>query len=131
MRVMKRETWPAIMAEAKVSVLILAPWLDDDLITELFAFLPPVEVRILFPRSTLQKKGLREFRNLLRQAMDINFEVEIRVIDEELAACLVEDDENFFFSETYQDLLTEKGGIDAASGIAYAHRAWDQAEPWE
>ena len=130
MKLMKRETWPAIMAEARGSVLILAPWLDDDLITELFAFLPPVKAQILFPRSTLEKKGLREFRNLLRQAMDINFDVEIRVLDGEIAACLVENEGRFYYSETYQDLLQEKGGTDTATGIAYARGEWEQGEPW-
>lgn len=130
MQEMKRETWPAIMSQTRNSVLILAPWLDDNLITELLQFLPPVKIQILFPSSTLEKKGLREFRNLLRQAMDINLDVDIRVVDEDIAACLVENEEQFYFSKSGEGLLRKLGGKDVTTGIAYARGAWEKGTPW-
>ena len=130
MKVMKRATWPAIMDKAERSVLILAPWIDDDLIGELFGFLPPIEVKILFPRTTLEEKGHKEFRYYLREVSDINLDAEVRVIDEEIPACLVVDGEEFLFSETYREILKEKGGEDTKTGIAYAMRVWERGSPW-
>ena len=130
MKVMKRETWPALMDKAERSVLILAPWIDDDLIGELFGFLPPIEVKILFPRTTLEEKGHKGFRYYLREVSDINLDAEVRVIDEEIPACLVVDGEEFFFSETYREILKEKGGKDRKTGIACAMRAWERGSPW-
>ena len=130
MEVMKRETWPAIMDKAQRSVLILAPWIDDELIGELFSFLPPIEVRILFPRSTLGEKGHQESRYYLREVLDINLDADIRVIDEEIPACLVVDGDRFFVSKTYSDILKDKGGKDTRTGIDYATRAWERGNPW-
>ncbi len=130
MKVMKRETWPALMKKANRSVLILAPWIDDELIDELFCFLPPIEVKILFPRSTLEKKGHKQFCYYLREVSDINLDAEVRVVDEEIPACLVVDGEEFFFSETYSELLEDKGGKDTKTSIAYAMRAWELGNPW-
>ena len=130
MEVMKRETWPAIMDKAERSVLILAPWIDDELVAELFCFLPPIDVRILFPRTTLEEKGHKEFRYYLREVLDINLDAEIRVIDEEIPACLVVDGDRFFVSKTYSGILKEKGGKDTKTGIAYAMRAWERSNPW-
>jgi len=130
MKVMKRETWPALMKKAKRSVLILAPWIDDELIDELFCFLPPIEVKILFPQTTLEEKGHKQFRYYLREVSDINLDAEVRVVDEEIPACLVVDGEEFFFPETYSELLKDKGGKDTKTGIAYAMRAWELGNPW-
>ena len=130
MKVMKRETWPAIMDAAEQSVLILAPWIDDELIGELFGFLPPIDVKILFPRTTLDRIRHKESRYDLRGVLDTNLDAEIRVIDEEIAACLVVDGEEFFFSETYGEILEEKEVKDGKAGIAYSLRVWERAEPW-
>ena len=130
MEVMKRETWPAIMDKAQRSVLILAPWIDDELIGELFSFLPPIEVRILFPRSTLGEKEHQESRYYLREVLDINLDADIRVIDEEIPACLVVDGDRFFVSKTYSDILKDKGGKDTRTVIDYATRAWERGNPW-
>jgi len=130
MKVMKRETWPDIMDVAERSVLILAPWVDDDLIGELFGFLPPIEVKILFPRTTLERNRHKESRYYLREVLDINLDADIRVIDEEIAACLIVDGEGFFYSETYSEILEDKDVKDAKAGIAYALRVWEQGEPW-
>ncbi len=130
MDIMKRETWPALMKKAKRSVLILAPWIDEELIGELFCFLPPIEVRILFPRSTLEKKGHKQFRYYLREVLDINLDADIRVIDEEIPACLLVDGDRFFVSKTYSEILDDKGCKDTESGIAYAMGAWEQGNPW-
>ncbi len=130
MEVMKRETWPAIMDKAERSVLILAPWIDDELVAELFCFLPPIDLRILFPRTTLEEKGHKEFRYYLREVLDINLDADIRVIDEEIPACLVVDGDRFFVSKTYSEILKEKGGKDTETGIAYAMRAWERSNPW-
>lgn len=129
MRVMKRETWPEIMDGAEKSVLILAPWIDDDLIEELFSLLPPVDVRILFPRSTIEEKGTQGIRYALRGVLDTNFDAEIRVIDDELPACLVVDDKDFYYSETYANLLEGKVSDDDG-GIAFAKKAWAGGRPW-
>lgn len=130
MKVMKRETWPAIMDAAERTVLILAPWIDDDLIGELFGFLPPIEVKILFPRTTLERNRNKESRYYLREVLDINLDADIRVIDEEIAACLLVDGESFFYSETYSEILEEKDIKDSKAAIAYALRVWERGEPW-
>jgi hypothetical protein len=130
MKVMKRDDWPELMDGAQQSVLILAPWIDDALIEELFSFLPPVDVRIVFPRSTLKEEGSRGSRYALRGVLDTNFDAEIRVIDEEIPACLVVDGERFYYSETYADQLEGKAD-DSDSAIAYARGVWAQSQPWD
>ena len=130
MKVMKRETWPTVMDGAQRSLLILAPWIDDDLVKELLSFLPPISVKILFPQTMLESKGHKEFRYYLREVLDINLDVDIRVIDEDIAACLVVDAEKFFYSKAYSEILKEQGGEDTKTGIAYANRAWEQGESW-
>jgi hypothetical protein len=129
MKVMKRDNWPELMDSAKQSVLILAPWIDDALIKELFGFLPPVDVCIVFPRKTLREKGDRGDRYALRGVLDTNFDAEIRVTDEDIAACLVVDGKDFYYSETYADRL-EGRASDNESGIEYARAIWDASRPW-
>ena len=130
MKAMSRATWPTIMDGARESLLILAPWIDEPLVSELFSRLPPVHVKVLFPRSTLHRKGYKGFRYYLREVMDINMDVEIRVIDEELAACLVQDGQKFFYSKTYSDVLKREGVKDTDTGIAMAKEAWSRGEDW-
>lgn len=130
MKVMQRDTWPEIMEGAERSVLILAPWIDDNLVKELFGFLPPIDVQVVFPQSTLDAKGHKEFRYTLRGVLDTNFDAEIRVIGREIPACLVVDGEEFYYSATYADRL-EDVVDDTTSGIAFARRTWNEAEPWE
>lgn len=129
MRAMKRDDWPGLMDGAKQSVLILAPWIDDVLIEELFSLLPPVDVRILFPRTTLEAKGTKGMRYALRGVLDTNFDAQIRVTDEALPACLLVDDAEFFYSENYASLLAERAS-DEEGAIAYAKAAWDKGQPW-
>lgn len=130
MQVMKRATWPRIMEQADESVLILAPWIDDDLVRELFGFLPPVDIRIVFPRSLLEEKGPDTYRYFLRGVLDINLNVAIRLIDEEIPACLVIDGEDFYHSQRHEDWLRDEGVVDTESGIELARRIWDRGEDW-
>lgn len=129
MNIMRRDDWPTLMDSAEQSVLILAPWIDDALIEELFGFLPPVDVCIVFPRTTLQEKGDRSDRYALRGVLDTNFDAEIRVTDEDIPACLVVDGKDFYYSETYADRL-EGHASDTESGIGYARAVWDDSQPW-
>lgn len=129
MKIMKRENWSELMDSAAHSVLILAPWIDDTLIEELFSFLPPVDVRIVFPRSTLKEEGSRSSRYALRGVLDTNFDAEIRFIEEDIPACLVVDGERFYYSETYADQLEGKA-TDGESAIAYAQSVWDKSKEW-
>lgn len=130
MKVMKREDWPDLMDSAEESVLILAPWIDDALIEELFSFLPPIDVRIVFPRSTLKDDVARGARYALRGVLDTNLDAEIRVIDEEMPACLVVDGERFYYAEAYADLLREKA-TDDDDAISYTRDLWSRARNWE
>lgn len=129
MKVMRRDSWPDLMDRAERSVLILAPWIDGELVTELFSFLPPIDVKILFPRSTLREESDKEIRYALRGVRDTNFDAEIRATDDELPACLVIDDEDFYYSETFADRLPD-GLADSAEAIAYARTAWSKGRPW-
>ena len=130
MKVMKREDWPQLMESAEESVLILAPWIDDALIEELFSFLPPIDVRIVFPRSTLKEDGTRGARYALRGVPDTNPDAEIRVIDEDVPACLVVDGKRFYYSEAYADLLHEKAA-DEDAAIRYSRELWGRARAWD
>lgn len=130
MKVMKRADWPTLMDGAQRSVLVLAPWIDDELIKELFSFLPPVDVRIVFPRSTLENEESKAARYALRGVLDTNFDTEIRISDEELPACLLIDDEELYYSETYAEQLPE-GASDEGDALAYVRATWHNARPWE
>ena len=130
MKILKRETWPEIMDAAEVSVLLLAPWIDEKLVTELFQFIPPVRARVLFTNDALQQETFREFRFYLREAMDINLDLEIRVTDDEVPACLEIDGKDFYYSQAYAELLRAKGGTDAETGIAVAEEAWERGKSW-
>lgn len=130
MKVMKRADWPTLMDGAQQSVLVLAPWIDDELIKELFSFLPPVDVRIVFPRSTLENEEAKAARYALRGVLDTNFDAEIRISGDELPACLLIDDEELYYSETYADRLPEAAS-DEGDPLAYVRAAWHNARPWE
>jgi len=129
MEVMTRDSWPALMDRAERSVLIFAPWIDGDLVGELFSFLPPIDVRILFPEKTLEEEGDKALRYALRGVLDTNFDAQIRAIDEDLPACLVVDGEGFYYSETFKGRLP--ADIDASSdAIAWARETWRRGRPW-
>jgi len=130
MKIMKRENWSELMDSAGQSVLILAPWIDDSLIEELFSFLPPVDVHIVFPHATLREEGTRSARYALRGVLDTNFDAEIRVIEEDIPACLVVGGERFYYSETYADQLEGKA-TDGESAIAYALGVWERSKEWK
>lgn len=133
MKIMRRDSWPGLMDRAADSVLILAPWIDGDLVEELFSFLPPIEVKILFPREILEEEGNKKLRYALRGVLDTNFDAEIRSIDADLPACLVIDGEDFYYSKTFVDRLPHEvtdSPDSTASAIAFARDAWTRGRPW-
>ena len=131
MEIMKRQHWPSLMRSGESALLILAPWIDDDLVSELFGFIPPIKVNVLFPREALYREGRKRFRDHLRQAMDINHDVSIHVTDDEIPACLIVDGKKLFYSETYSEALAREGVSDTDAGITYATGAWDRSDAWE
>lgn len=128
MEALSRSEWPNALEEAGRSVLILAPWLDHRLVSTLLAFGPPLEVRVLFPRTTLE--GRKQEQYLLQEARDINFDMRIRVTDENLPACFVVDDERFCYAPRDSEFIRQKAVHDAGAGIEMAEKAWGGGADW-
>lgn len=128
MEALSRSEWPDALEKAERSVLILAPWLDHRLVSTLLAFGPPLAVRVLFPRTTLE--GRKEKQYLLQEARDINFDMRIRVTDENVPACFVLDGERFFYAPRDAELVRQKAVHDADAGMAMAEKAWEGGADW-
>jgi len=118
---------PRLLEETRESLLIVAPHVDDELLTPLFALSRPIDVSVLTKRSTVAEGG-HDLRTHIKQLQDINHNVDVRVTDESFPAFAIVDGENVHcYSRASKRLAANKpdGLVEAAESL------WQRSTPLE
>jgi hypothetical protein len=86
-----------VIGEARESLMIVAPHVDEETVSALFALSRPVDVNLLTTRDAISNGG-RRLRDHLKQLQDINLNIDVRVTDEAFPAFTVVDGEHLHCS---------------------------------
>lgn len=84
---------PRVLEEARESLMIVTPHVDNDMLDPLFALSRPIDVNLLTSHEAVEKGG-RELRDHIKQLQDINKNVDVRVTDESFPAFTIVDGEH-------------------------------------
>jgi hypothetical protein len=130
MQEISMKLWPKILDHAEDSVLIVTPKLDEPLLNKLFSLHRPVQVKIVTQRDALSEAPARR-KVHARQVQDINSEIEIRVVDRDVPACMAVDAKHFVCdtgARRHFDLARSDGSRVALSMV---DEIWKEGEPYE
>lgn len=116
---------PKVIDNARHSVTIVAPQVDDALLEPLFAIARPLDVNLLTSRSSVEDGG-RRLRNHIKQLQDINHRVDVRVTDESFPAFTIVDGEHLYcYSSTSERMASKK----PESLMETAQSLWSSGTP--
>jgi hypothetical protein len=116
-----------VIEEARESLMIVAPHLDDQLLGKLFALAEPVDVNLLTRRKSVREGG-RRLRDHIKQLQDINGNVEVRVTDEGFPAFTIVDGAHLHcFSRASKRLAAEE----PETLVEAAQALWARSDPLE